>query len=205
MQFHNATRLDTQRLAELFERHSAPYRHDRLAVRVRYSRGADFSGTCYYNEGRIFVNLGRHVQFPYLLSTHIARARSAPGVWWREDYRLVINDAYQLVLFVYLHELYHYLVKQAKRNPKRKEAMCDRFATRVLVDYCHCRVVDTAGRPVPRGHWDIQDVRAFVAAAPRAVPARSTTTAPRDIPVTIHGERAATRPKPPGDRTLWDL
>ena len=60
MDFHNSTALDGGRLQRLFVRHTAPYRHDRLRVCVRYSRGADFSGTCYYRNARIYVNLGRH-------------------------------------------------------------------------------------------------------------------------------------------------
>src|SRR5512135_3277650 len=113
MDFRNATDLDDTRLETLFLRHTWPYRHDRLTVRVRYSRGAEFSGTCYYATARLFINIGRRNQYPYLLGTHIARAKSDRTHWWRETYRLVTADAYQLALFVYLHELYHYLVKSA--------------------------------------------------------------------------------------------
>ena len=60
MDFRSVTDLDGARLQRLFVRHAWPYRHEKLAVRVRYSRGADFSGTCYYTQARIFVNLGRH-------------------------------------------------------------------------------------------------------------------------------------------------
>lgn len=192
MDFENSTDLDCGRLRQLFERHTAPYRHDKLIVRVRYSRGADFSGSCYYTEGRIFINLGRHVEYPYRLGTHVARSESNATHWWRETYRLMIADAYQLALFVYLHELYHYLVKQARRNPRRKEGMCDRFAARVLVTHFGCKMLDSRGRRVPRERWDFQDVDGFVAAAPKM----PTTlwdlppTGPRDIPVTIRGARA---------------
>lgn len=196
MDFRNTTDLDSERLARLFVRHTWPYRHDRLTVRVRYSRGADFSGTCYYADARIFVNLGRHNRYPYRLATHIARSQSDRTHWWRETYRLLVPDAYQLALFVYLHELYHYLVKRAGRNPRRKEAMCDRFATRALVGLGAGPVLDARGRPVARADWDFQDLDAFVAAAPRVctlwdLPAR----APRPIPVVIHGVRTGTRRK----------
>ena len=132
MDFANSTNLDSARLERLCVRHTWPYRHDKLTVRVRYSRGADFSGTCYYSHARLFINLGRRNKYPYLLGTNIARSRSNRTHWWRETYRLTIADAYQLALFVFLHELYHYLVKAAGRCPRRKEAMCDRFATRVI-------------------------------------------------------------------------
>ena len=175
-------------------------------MRVRYSRGADFSGTCYYANHRLFVNLGRHVRFPYRLGTHVAKSQSSRTHWWREVYRLEVADAYQLALFVYLHELYHHLVKAAQRNPRRKEAMCDRFAVRCLVEHYGCRVVDRQGRAIPRARWDFQDVDGFVALAPRvpeedgATPLRAPTLIraatprpPRAIPVTILGVRTGTR------------
>jgi hypothetical protein len=132
MDFRNATDLDGGRLQRLFERHAWPYRHEKLVVRVRYSRGADFSGTCYYTQARIFVNLGRHVVYPYLLRVQVARPQSNRTHWWREVFRLSVADAYQLALFVFLHEFYHYLIKQAGRGRQRREAVCDRFATRAL-------------------------------------------------------------------------
>lgn len=191
MDFRNATDLDSERLRRLFVRHTIPYRHDALRVRMRYGRGADFSGSCYYNEARIFINLGRHLVYPYRLGTHIARTRSNRHYWWREDYKLIVADGYQLALFVYLHELYHYLINAAGRNPRRKEAMCDRFAVRALVDHHGCPVVDARGRTVPRQDWDFQDVNAFVAGAPRIMTLFDVETPPppRAIPVTIRGAR----------------
>ncbi len=189
MDFANHTDLDDLRLETLFLRHTWPYRHDGLTVRVRYSRGADFSGTCNYAARRILVNLGRHVRYPYLLGTQIARSRSNQTHWWREIYRLVIADSYQLALFVFLHEFYHYLVKAAGRNPRRKEAMCDRFAARALLDAYQARVLDSRGRPVARAKWDFQDLDQFVAAAPRIGRQRSLFGKPagHEIPVTIRG------------------
>ncbi|MBW7906084.1 MAG: hypothetical protein LC135_17040 [Phycisphaerae bacterium] len=184
MDFANSTQLDGQRLLAMFLRHTVPYCHDRLTVRVRYSRGAPFSGACYYADSRIFVNIGRRNHYPYTLATHVARARSDGRCWWREAYRLTVADAPQLATFVYLHELYHFLVKQAARSPRRKEAMCDRFAARVLVDHYGCPLLDSAGRRPPRDSWDFQDLDAFVARAPRESPARS---ARRPIRVVVRG------------------
>ena len=193
MEFHNSTGLNDSRLYALFLRHTAPYRHDQLVVRVRYSRGADYSGTCYYGEARIFVNIGRHNRYPYILPTSIAKARSNGNGWRRELYNLSICDAEQLALFIYLHELYHYLVKQARRSPKRKEAMCDRFATRALVDSHGCRVIYPNGRSVPRENWDIIDLDAFVAAAPRERQLRLPLLG--RIPVFIHNAPPAFQTK----------
>jgi hypothetical protein len=167
MDFRNTTALSTEHLRGLLLDHTRPYRHDRLRVLVRYGRGADFSGRCYYKEGRIHVNLGRHVRYPYLLATNVAKARSYGAYWRRDVYRLKLTDAYQLVLFIYLHELFHYLVHAARRAPRRKEAMCDRFAARALVDRCGCPLLDRSGFAAPRERWDFQDLDAFVAAAPR--------------------------------------
>jgi len=197
MDFTNSTDLDSVRLQRLFVRHAGPYRHDKLAVRVRYSRGADFSGTCFYAHARIYVNLGRENAYPYLLGTQVAKSQSNRTHWWRETYRLVVGDAYQLALFVFLHEFYHYLVKQSGRSPRRKEALCDRFAARVLVDDYGARLLDSRGRPVARSRWDFQDVHALVAAAPRVGRQGELFAGfqPRAIPVTIRGAQTGTRRK----------
>ena len=185
MDFRNSTDLDDARLYAMFLRHTVPFRHDRLTVRVRYSRGADFSGTCYYREARILVNIGHHNRYPYAMGTNIAKARSTRSGWCREVYYVTLANAEQLALFVYLHELFHYLVKQAKRSPKRKEAMCDRFATRALVDNYGCPVHRQSGQPVPRELWDFKDLTAFVAAAPRERQMRLPLCG--EIPVRIIG------------------
>jgi hypothetical protein len=185
MDFRNSTDLDDTRLYGLFLRHTAPFRHDRLTVRVRYSRGADFSGTCYYREARILVNIGRHNRYPYRMGTNIGKACSTPGGWYREVFYLTLANAEQLALFVYLHELFHYLVKQAKRSPKRKEAMCDRFAACALVDGHGCPVHRASGEPVPRELWDFKNLGAFVAAAPRERQMRLPLCG--EIPVRILG------------------
>lgn len=171
MYLRNTTRLDTGTLQRLLLRHTSPWRHDGLRVFVRYGRGADFSGRCYYREGRILVNLGRQNRYPYRLATYVAKAQSYRTHWTREIYYLVLPDAFALVLFVYLHELYHHLVYAAGRCPRQKEAMCDRFATRVLVEQVGCPLVDGRGAPAPRSNWDIRDLDAFVSGAPREAPA----------------------------------
>jgi hypothetical protein len=149
---------------------------------IRYSRGSDFSGTCYYATSRIFVNLGRHNRYPYRLLTNIARPKSSRTHWWRELYSLEVADPYQLVLFVFLHEYYHWLVQQARRNVRQKEGRCDRFAARVLVDRYGVVVRDAAGHPVPRYLWDFQDLDGFVAAARQATRAARRPLAPRSVP-----------------------
>lgn len=193
MDFRNTTALDSARLEQAFVRHTRPYRHDDLVVRVRYSRGAPYSGSCFYDHGQIFVNLGRHNRYPFAIGTHIARSQSNRTHWWRETFQVVVADAFQLALFVFLHEFYHFLVKRAGRNPRQKEGMCDRFATRVLVDHYRATVIDGRGARVARARWDFQDLDAFVAAAPRA-PANlweaAGVPAPRQIPVIIRGRPA---------------
>ena len=185
MDFRNSTDLDSTSLYAMFLRHTAPYRHDRLTVRVRDSRGADFSGTCYYREARILVNIGQHNRYPYMMATNIAKAQATRSGWRREVFHLTLANASQLTLFVYLHELFHYLVKMAGRSPRRKEAMCDRFATRVLVDDYGCPVTRYDGSVVERDLWDFKDLAAFVKAAPREVQMRLPLCG--EIPVKIRG------------------
>lgn len=143
----------------------AGWPHDGAQVFVRYSRGSDFSGACYYESDRIFINLGRHVSYPYKLRINVARPQSNRTHWWRELYALEIRSPEELALFIFLHEFYHRLVKRAGRNIRQKEARCDRFATRVLVDHYGCVIRDSAGRLVSRSEWDFQDLDGFVEAA----------------------------------------
>lgn len=177
MDVRNSTQLDSDRLERMFRAAVDGWPHDGLRVFVRYSRGAEFSGTCYYASDRIFVNLGRQNRYPYPLHTHIARPQSNRTHWWRELYTLHVADAAQLVLFVFLHEFYHRLVKRAGRNVRQKEARCDRFAARVLVDCYGVEIRDGDGNPVPRMEWDFQDLDGFVAAAARPLRNRRRSAA----------------------------
>jgi len=115
------------------------------------------------------------------MATHVAKATSNSTHWWREHLTVTLADATQLVLFIYLHELFHYLVKRAGRNPRRKEAMCDRFAARILVDQYRCPIRRRSGAAAPREMWDFKDLDAFVGAAPK-----QSRPTPRPIPVRVH-------------------
>ncbi|HWL92959.1 MAG TPA: hypothetical protein VNT79_05450 [Phycisphaerae bacterium] len=165
MFFRNTTHLNTGRLERMFRDAVAEWPFEGAQIFLRYSRGADFSGACYYESDRIFINLGRHNHYPYLLKINVARPRSNRTHWWRELYTLEIKGPEELALFIFLHEFYHRLVKRARRNVRQKEARCDRFATRALVDRYGCIVRDSRGRLVPRDEWDFQDLDGFVAAA----------------------------------------
>lgn len=165
MTFRNRTALQSTRLLDMCLGAIAGWRHDGLTASFRNSRGADYSGSCHYVPPRIFVNIGPHNRYPYLIDTHIAPARTGTNCWWREVYRVVLADAYQLALFIFMHEFYHYLVRRARRNRRQKEGRCDRFATRTLVDFHGASVLDAAGRPVAREQWDIQDLDGFVRTA----------------------------------------
>lgn len=165
MILRNSTALDSGRLSDLFRPHIDGWPHDTLRVHVRYGRSAPFSGACYYKDARILVNVGRRVRFPYRLATHAARPRNAGSRWWREPLFLEVPDAYRLVLFVFLHEFYHWLVACARRSPRQKEGRCDRFAVRALVDGHGLRLHSADGETPPRHAWDFQDLVGFVSAA----------------------------------------
>ena len=160
--FHNATELCDRRLRSMFDAGIDGWSVGSLSVRVRYSRGADFSGTCFYNDGRVFINIGRHLVFPYRMTTYVARARTVGRRWYKPPYTIELIDGEGVALFVFLHELYHLLVSRSRRNRRQKESMCDRFATRFIVDRYGGVVRDDRGRPAPRGDWDFQDLDAFV-------------------------------------------
>jgi len=165
MELINSTSLCTGRLGSMILPRVRGWKCDRLVTRIRWSRGAEFSGACHYDRRLITVNLGRHNRYPYLLNTQAARPRSNRTHWWRPACRIELGDACQLVLFVFLHELYHWLTKQARRNTRRKEGRCDRFAARVLVNEYGCRMLDEHDREVPREDWDFQDLDSFVQGA----------------------------------------
>ncbi|RME37561.1 MAG: hypothetical protein D6788_09200 [Planctomycetota bacterium] len=165
MDFSNTTSLSDRRLRALFEEGADGWATGRLVVRVRYSRGADFSGTCLYARRRIYINIGRHLRFPYRMTTYLAKAVRRGRTWYRPAYVMPLQDGCQLACFLFMHELYHLLVKRAGRNTRQKEAMCDRFAARFLADRFGVPVLDSGGRPVPRERWEFQDLDGFVEAA----------------------------------------
>lgn len=188
MDFHNSTDLDTDRLLALVHEAADGWATGPMTVRVRFSRSADFSGTCFYATQRIFINVGRHLRFPYQMGTHVARARTVGRRWYKPVYALTLRHGYDLVLFVFLHELYHLLVKRARRNTRQKESMCDRFATRFLVDRYDVKVLRPDGHEVPREEWDFQDLDGFVSGARerRGTRPRSTEHAARHAAIGDH-------------------
>ncbi|MBI1826861.1 MAG: hypothetical protein HY287_11445 [Planctomycetes bacterium] len=183
MDFQNSTALSDLRLVVLFEEALWGWNVGDIQVRVRYSRSAEFSGTCFYADKRIFVNLGRHLKFPFRMESNLGRARSMGRIWRRPTVLVELKDAYQLALFIFLHELYHLLVKRAGRNTRQKESMCDRFAAKYLVDHSRVSILDPKGQRVSRTEWDFQDLDGFVARA-------------RDPRATSAARRSAKRPRP---------
>lgn len=163
--FGNATNLSSDRLFDLFIDGLRGWSIGRITVRVRYSRGADFSGTCFYADRRVFINLGRHLRYPYKMNTNVAKARRSGYIWRRPMYTMELRDAYQLAVFIFMHELYHLLVKRAGRNTRQKEAMCDRFAARHLINRFGLSIKSETGERIPRLSWDFQDLEGFVVAA----------------------------------------
>jgi hypothetical protein len=160
--------LSDEELLSLCVEATASWRTGPVTVRVRHARSTEFSGVCYYTKRRIHVNLGRHLVFPYRMKTNLAKARPGPrGCWYRPLWTLDLRNGYELFLFVFLHELYHLLVRIARRNPRQKEGMCDRFAARYMVDRFGVVVRDADGRPVDRNDWDFQDLEGFVQRARR--------------------------------------
>jgi hypothetical protein len=165
LDFANSTTLSTPRLEQMCRAALAGWSVGEITARVRYSRGADFSGTCIYVDRLIYVNIGRHVRYPYAMKTNLARVQTHAGGWRRELYTITLRDANEMAMFIFLHELYHLLVYRSGRNTRQKESMCDRFAARYLVDRFGCRVTHDDGRLVLREDWDFQDLSGFVAGA----------------------------------------
>lgn len=163
--YQNSTRLNSDRLLMMCRQQTIGWRTGTFTLRIRYSRGSDFSGSCYYADRKIFVNLGRHLTYPYQMGTLLARGQSYGDYWYKPLFTIELASGYEVVLFVFLHELYHLLTRRAGRNTRQKESMCDRFAARVLVDRYGATVRTEKGRPARREDWDFQDLERFVGAA----------------------------------------
>ena len=176
LDFHNSTELSGAKLETMYLDSLNGWSVGRLSVRIRYSRGADFSGTCIYADRRIYINLGRHLVYPYGMKTNLAKVKTIGRGWRRPIYVVELKNAYHLALFIFLHEIYHLLVYRAGRNTRQKESMCDRFAARYLVDRLGIAVRTERGERVPRGEWDFQDLDGFVASARRVRVARRPLT-----------------------------
>lgn len=175
IRLRNSTAIPTDRLLAVCHEVTSGWAIGSIDVFFRYSRSAEFSGTCYYTRQKIHVNLGRQLVYPYRMGTNLGRAKTVGRRWYRPVYTIELRDGFEVVLFVFLHELYHLLVKRARRNTRQKEGMCDRFAARYLVDRYGAAVRDPKGRPVLREEWDFQNLDGFVAAArDRRVRRRST-------------------------------
>lgn len=119
------------------------------------------------------------------MGTHLAKAVSRGRRWYKPIFSIELVDAYQLVAFVFMHELYHLLVKRSGRNTRQKESMCDRFAARYVVDRFGLSVLTEDGRLVDRDTWDFQDLLGFVERAKdrrrlRQKPAARTVVAESD-------------------------
>ncbi|MBI4717343.1 MAG: hypothetical protein HY763_06025 [Planctomycetes bacterium] len=182
IEVHNSTALCTERLAGLVREGTHGWAVGRATVRFRHGRGADFSGACYYSGQRIYINLGRHLAFPYRLRTNLGRAKTVGRRWYRPILTLDVRDGYELATFIFMHELYHLLIKRARRNRRQKESMCDRFAARFLVRRWGTVVHGPDGAVVPQAVWDFQDLEGFVAAARDRRPPRRLPTAPDVAP-----------------------
>lgn len=182
--FYNSTALDDAKLLAMFEGGLSGWAVGTIALRVRYTRSTDFSGTCFYANRRIHVNIGRSVRYPYRIKTHLARTRTIGRRWFKPVYTLELADAYELALFIFMHELYHLLVKKARRNTRQKESMCDRFAARHLVERFGRPVRDADGHRVAREAWDFQDLDGFVGEA-------RDRRVRRILPATASGQPAA--------------
>jgi hypothetical protein len=163
MEIINHTEFDARRIEVMFLRATQQWAAPKLRVTVRYSRGAIYSGTFASNPPRIFVNLHPRNRYPLRIETGIARAKSFGRSWWKPSYHVKAENPYQLALFVFMHEFYHYLIHRARRNSHRKEAMCDRFAVRYLNNHCRLAVYDSSGNPIARTGWLFQDLDGFVA------------------------------------------
>jgi len=161
--FHNSTELSDAKLRTMCLEALNGWNVGRPSVRVRYSRGADFSGTCIYADRRIYINLGRHLVYPYGMKTNLAKVKTTGRGWRRPVYLVELKTAYHLAVFIFLHEIYHLLVYRAGRNTRQKESMCDRFAARYLVDHLGAAIRTERGERVPREQWDFQDLDGFVA------------------------------------------
>src|SRR3989338_7460734 len=94
LDFHNSTELSGAKLETMYLDSLNGWSVGRLSVRIRYSRGADFSGTCIYADRRIYINLGRHLVYPYGMKTNLAKVKTIGRGWRRPIYVVELKNAY---------------------------------------------------------------------------------------------------------------
>lgn len=162
MEIVNKTELDSKKIVSMILKATNSWQTPRLKVTIRYSRGAKYSGTYIANPPRIYVNIAKNNRYPMKLETSIAKAQTIGRYWWKPIYHIRLENPYQLVLFVFMHEFYHYLIHRARKNSHRKEAMCDRFAIKYLVENYKLKVYDSKNTPVEKEKWLFQDLEGFV-------------------------------------------
>ncbi len=179
MEIINRTELDSRKIEAMLLRATTGWDVPKLRVTIRYSRTTKYSGTFMSNPPRIYVNIGKHNRYPMKIETSIARAKSIGRYWWKPAYHIRVETPYQLVLFVFLHEFYHYLIHRARRNPYRKEAMCDRFAVKYLIEHCKLKVYDSSNTPIKKSIWLFQDLEEFVTNARTKPPLKRSATRSR--------------------------
>ena len=141
MDFKNTTTLDSNLLRETGESAVAGWPTDPLVVRVRWSRGAEFSGTCVYATHRLYINLGRHLQYPYRMETHCARGRKAWGRYYKPRSFLELCDEHGLYVVDEANVESHALMQTLSKDPRFEHAILDRILRMVRRDRNHPSII----------------------------------------------------------------
>lgn len=123
MELVNKTHLRgiEEKMRELVEGYSCT---ENLQVKVKYTKEnarAPYSGICYYTKDKIRVSINPHNKYPIKINVGSPFNKKA----W-EHYHL--NSPEELTLFVFLHEISHYLDYKNGLSVRCKQTKADKFA-----------------------------------------------------------------------------
>ncbi len=97
---------------------------ENLKVRVRYTRKkakTPYSGICYYKEDKIGVSVNPENKYPVKIRIGSPFNKSS----WQYYY---LDSPEEVVMFVFLHELSHYLDYKNSLSVRCKQTKADKFA-----------------------------------------------------------------------------
>lgn len=100
------------------------YKFNDLEVRIKYIRKnskAPYSGVCYYKKDKIRVSINPKNKYPIKIRVGSPFNKSS----WRYYY---MNSPGELITFVFLHEISHYLDYRNGISVKCKQTKADKFA-----------------------------------------------------------------------------
>ncbi|MEM2918858.1 MAG: hypothetical protein QXY62_05115 [Candidatus Altiarchaeota archaeon] len=121
MQIINKTKFHVE---QVLRSYVATYPVENLLVKISYTKknsSVQYSGVCYYKRDKIRVSINPKNFYPLKIKVGSPFDRSS----WK-FYKM--NSAEELISFIFLHEISHYLDYKNGLSTKCKQTKADKFA-----------------------------------------------------------------------------